>query len=267
MRYSVTEQEYLRQSLVESTPVRPDSRRIGQFRPIETDVDILPMTNGSASVRTADGAECIVGVKAKVIPSHEDLVEVSVEVPGQKESDSLPQSLSVALGQALDACPLLQDALYITPKYAFRLYVDCVILSYTSHPLGLVSAGVFQALKATRLPLKIEAPSEETAVDEVPQFSDDWSQSTPLCKGWTPPVLFVVALVGPTALVDPTEAEETVAEAAVCITWKNGEIAAPLRTLDIGTGAYSGPFDQQLISTAYDLIEAAAPLIVEKFVE
>lgn len=266
MLCSVTEQEYLRQSLANSTPVRLDSRRVGQFRPLETDVDILPMTNGSASVKTADGAECIVGVKAKVTASHNDLVEVSVEVPGQKDTDSLPQSLGVSLIQALYACPQLQNALYITPTYAFKLYVDCVILSYTSYPLGLVSAGVFQALKATRLPLKIES-SEDTPVDEIPQFNDDWSLSVPLCDGWTPPVLFVVALVGPTALVDPTDAEETVAEAAICITWKDGHIAAPLRTIDIGTGSYSGPFDQRLVFTAYDLIEAAAPSIIEHFVE
>ena len=63
---SPAELSYLRTSLVQDPPIRPDGRSPTQFRPLVAEADILPSANGSARVCFADGTEAIVGVKAEV---------------------------------------------------------------------------------------------------------------------------------------------------------------------------------------------------------
>lgn len=276
MKLSSTELEYLRLSLTSLPIVRPDSRDASQFRPVNTEIDVLPTTNGSARVRAPDGSECIVGIKAKVVPTHENLIDVSVGIAGLKDNDPFPHSLGVVLKQVLSACPeMTNGSLILNPKYAFRLFVDCVVLSYTSHPLSLLSIACFQALKSTRLPKQQGVLGEDerdlyiTGEEvEIPQFDDDWSAALPLCQNnWTPPLLFIVAIVGNTVLVDPTMSEEQVSEASVFITWKNGKVSAPIKTLDPTIGPFIGPVDPKLIYEAYDIVEQCAPNVEKSLTE
>lgn len=262
MKFSVSELSYLRSSLVSSPPLRPDCRKSGQFRPVELEADFLPFTNGSARVRAADGSECIVGIKTKVVVrSDGNLIEPSVDITGYKDNDPLPNSLAEALRQTLTACPELSSQLILTEKYAFRLYVDCVVLSFTSHPLSLLSLAVFRALKATRLPQLISS-REDTVVDEIPQFNDDWEASVPICTDWSPPLVLLLAVVGDNVLLDPTDAELEVAETALCVTWKNNGVAAPIKNIDIGSGKNVGSYNPKVLLDAYDLVQGCADQVV-----
>ena len=242
---------------------------------MDSEIDILPMANGSSRVRAADGSECIVGVKASVVATHSQLIDVSVDVAGLKDNDTLPNSLAVVLKQVLNACPeITEGSLILNPRYAFRLFVDCVVLSYASNPLSMLSIAIFQALKSTRLPLKLGVAGEDQELIkkgdevEIPQFDDDWSASVPLCPaGWTPPLLFITAAVGPAVIMDPTTQEEAVSEASIFITWKNGHIAAPIRVLDSLPGPFMGPFDPELVFDAYSLVEECAPQVEKELME
>lgn len=275
MKLSNTELEYLRVSLTGSPSVRPDSRQPGQFRPVDAEIDILPTAYGSSRVRAADGSECIVGIKTKVVPSHSNLVDVSVEIAGLKDNDQFPNSLAVVLKQVLSACPeIINGSLILNPTYAFRLFVDCIVLSYTSHPLSLLSIAIFQALKSAKLPLQLGKTPDDSELTkkgdevEIPQFSDDWSSAVPLCSsGWTPPLLFIVALVDKKVLIDPTTSEEAVSEASLIVTWKNGRVAAPIRTLHSTSGTFSGGFDSELVFEAYSLVEECAPQVEASLIE
>lgn len=267
MRLANTELEYLRTSLTSDPVLRPDSRHVDQFRPVKSQIDILPMANGSSRVTASDGSDCIVGVKVKVVPQHTDLVDVSVDIAGVKDNDPFPRSLAVVLKQVIDSCPeITEKTLILNPKYAFKLYIDCVALSYTSHPLLILSIAIFQALKSTKLPLKLTAFNDDQeglkSADEVeiPQFDEDWTESVNLCpSNWTPPLLFIVAIVGKTVIIDPTLSEEQVAEASMFLTWKNGQVCAPIRTLDLGSAPFVGTFDPQTVFKAYEIVEQCAP--------
>lgn len=266
MKFSVSELSYLRSSLVGTPPLRPDCRKPGQFRPVESEVDLLPFTNGSARVRAADGSECIVGIKTKVVSRSEgNLIEPSVDITGFKDNDPLPNSLAEALRQTLNACPELTAQLILTEKYAFRLYVDCVVLSFTSHPLSLLSLAVFRALKSTKLPQLISS-RDDTLVDEIPQFNDDWEASEPICTKWSPPLVLLLAIVGDNVLLDPTDAELEVAETALCITWKNNAVAAPIKNVDIGSGKNVGSYNPKVLLDAYDLVQSCAAQVVNMIV-
>lgn len=261
MLYSVSEQEYLRSSLVTVPIIRPDSRGVEQFRPLISEINFLPTNYGSARVRTTDGSECVVGVKAKVQPSHKDLIQVSVDILGLREKDLFQMELATILQQALVACPEITRKLKLTPEYAFTLYVDCIVISHTSYPLGLISCAVFQALKATKLPRMLKSEAEKGVVHEIPQFDDDWNESVPLCENWTPPILFIVVIVGSSVIIDPSEAEEQVAEAGICVTWKNSAISGPTRSVYLNN-TFAGSFDTEKLFAAYDLVEQCAPGVV-----
>jgi exosome complex component RRP42 len=157
---SPAELSYLHSSLSLSPPIRPDGRSPTQFRPLVAESDILPSTNGSARVCFSDGTEAIVGVKAEVEksdlrqavgehdlhlsvqPSAIDIdddeegddapkgsgesswVEMSIEVPGYRDDDTLPVFLSAMLTEALLASGELKDRLWINRRFHWKLYID-----------------------------------------------------------------------------------------------------------------------------------------------
>jgi exosome complex component RRP42 len=153
---SPAELAFLHSSLSLTPPVRPDGRTTTQFRPLVAESDVLPLANGSARVCFADGSEAIAGVKAEVEAGHggwedgegvtdadamdeddqdgsgsggktrgEDAwVEVSIEVPGFRDDDTLPVFLSAMLTEAVLADGKLRDRLCINRRYHWRLYID-----------------------------------------------------------------------------------------------------------------------------------------------
>ena len=77
---SPAELSYLHTSLSLSPPIRPDSRLPTQFRPLIAETDILPSTNGRARICFADGTEAIVGVKAEVEKSAQNVTTAQEEL-------------------------------------------------------------------------------------------------------------------------------------------------------------------------------------------
>jgi exosome complex component RRP42 len=157
---SPAELSYLHTSLSLAPSIRPDGRTLCQFRPLIAETDILPGTNGSARICFADGTEAIVGVKAEVEKSRpgyqapedqnigeddddeadEDVrrnekeaeqqkglnewVEMSVEIPGFRDDDSMPVFLAAMLSEALLADGEFTRRLWINRRFHWKLYVD-----------------------------------------------------------------------------------------------------------------------------------------------
>jgi len=148
---SPAELSFLRSSLAQSPPVRLDvTKGPRDFRSMRAEYDVLPGANGSARIALEDGTEALVGVKAEVertpqrpsLGADEDVVmrdedadegrgkgqnawvEMSVDVPGFREDDSLPVFLASMLKESLLASGELKDRLYINTRFHWKLYVD-----------------------------------------------------------------------------------------------------------------------------------------------
>lgn len=265
MKLSPAELSYIKDSLTAKPPIRPDSRLVSQFRPLEATTTFLPTANGSARVRTSDGGECIVGVKAKVVKTTQEneLINVDIDLAGTRDDHPLPNFLSSTFEQALKTN--LSTKLKLTSRFSFKLYIDALVLSNTSHPLNLLSLTIYLALMSTKLP-QIISSTDDSAAEEIPVFDDDWQQSVDLYTiDNPPPLLFLLAVVGgegDNVLVDPTEEEEAVAEGGVIMSWCNDRIMAPIRVIDL-SGARNFGLNPKIMTTCSKLITECGPDIVE----
>ena len=157
---SPSELSYLHTSLSLTPPIRPDARTPTTFRPLVAETSLLPACNGSARLCFADGTEALVGVKAEVEktpqiasrggfegfeddasmggieseegePSKEKRrrgdekwVEVTVDIPGQRDDDPLVVFLGAMLHEALVADGTLAAKLWLGNRWHWKLYVD-----------------------------------------------------------------------------------------------------------------------------------------------
>ena len=159
---SPTELAYLHSSLALSPPIRPDARSPTTFRPLIAETDLLPLANGSARLCFADGMEGIVGVKAEVerskgaaqsrglgghktvdedtamggITADEDSerarelrvedewVEVTIDMPGQRDDDSVVIFLARMIHEGLVSDGTLPKRLQINGSWHWKLYID-----------------------------------------------------------------------------------------------------------------------------------------------
>lgn len=147
-------------------------------------------------------------------------VEVSIELPGYRDDDTLPTFLSAMLTEALLASGELKDRLWINRRFHWKLYIDILLLSQPlSYPLPLLSLTTHLALLDTRLPrLKSE-------LDEDPLFDDDWDAANLLYpysqktrqRLDRPPITLLVITVGPNIIFDPSKEELAVAEAVLAL--------------------------------------------------
>lgn len=291
---SPAELSFLRSTLSQTPPIRLDhTKGPRDFRSMRAEYDVLPSANGSARIALEDGTEALVGVKAEVEHSpwrappgessiiavaggdrmlldedEEDenagkgqhsWVEMSVEIPGFRDDDSLPVFLASMLTESLLASGELKDRLYINRRFHWKLYIDVGILSTLqeeansrqilllspplSYPLALLSMTTHLALLTARLPaLKSEK-------DEDPQFDDDWDASVPLYpknNGKStgskpidkPPVIVLAMAVGQNIIFDPCKEELAVADAVLAIacagskTSSTGARLVSIRTID-----------------------------------
>jgi exosome complex component RRP42 len=143
--FSPAELSYLHSSLTLTPPLRPDGRAATQFRPLTAESNILPGTNGSARICFADGTEAIVGVKAEVEKSvtryqvdadeegegkkgSNEWVELTIDIPGFRDDDSMPVFLAALLSEALLADGELVEKLYINRRFHWKLYLDVSLL-------------------------------------------------------------------------------------------------------------------------------------------
>ncbi|KAF1911695.1 3' exoribonuclease family, domain 1-domain-containing protein [Ampelomyces quisqualis] len=239
---SPAELSFVRSALAQTPPVRLDVTKAPRdFRSMRAECDVLPGANGSARIALDDGTEALVGVKAEVEPSrqppalahqeHGDVadgdahpsnrkglnswLEMSVQIPGFREDDSLPVFLASMLNESLLASGELTDRLYINTRFHWKLYVDILLLSPPlSYPLALLSMTTHLALLTTRLPaLKSEK-------DEDPLFDDDWDAAVhlyPKTSADKPPVIVLAMAVDQNIIFDPCAEELAVADAVLAI--------------------------------------------------
>lgn len=247
---SPAELSYIHTSLSHTPPIRSDGRQPNQFRPLTAEAGILPSTNGSARICFADGTEAVVGVKAEVEKSWSaeninieqcsknsltgpslsetdkkglrEWVDVSVEIPGIRDDESMPIFLAALLSEALLADGIFTKKLWINNRFHWRLYLDILLLSPPlSYPLPLLSLTMHLALLSTRLPkLKSEG-------DEDPLFEDDWEVSTFLYPRGNrtivrPPITLLVISVKDNIIFDPSKEELAVAEVVLAISVGEG---------------------------------------------
>ncbi|GME77452.1 unnamed protein product [Ambrosiozyma monospora] len=221
MVLSPAERSYIYNSLTSQNVVRTDSRKPSQFRPLKASCSFLPNSNGSSRIYTVDGLECITSIKAKVIRTKKlnELINVDVEIQGQRDDSPLGQNIATMLTKSLiDRFDL--KSLKLTDKYYFQLYIDIVVLSipsnfhfssYTLYSLlSLTSMGVYLALKSTKLPL-LTSTTNDREIEEEPSFADDWELATlliPENSRYSPTLLFVVGIVGQNVILDPSIEEE-----------------------------------------------------------
>ena len=166
--------------------------------------------------------------------------------------------------------------LKLTSRFAFKLFIDALVISHTSNPMNLLSLAVYLALKSTRLP-KLISSTDDSSAEEIPVFDDDWDHSTFLTSDGIngedtlhkPPLLFIFAVIGDNLLIDPSRDEETVAEGGVLIGWENGKVTAPIRFIELGPGRNKG-IRPEITSRAYQLaldagtdVSASLDLIVK----
>lgn len=153
--FSPAELAYLHSSLSLQPPIRPDGRSPTQFRPLSAETGILPGTNGSARVCFSDGTEAIVGVKAEIEKTVDSNVladdqldtqrpirsgaeeeseakkkarsqwlEMTIEIPGQRDDDASTVFLAEMLREALLADGEFAQKLWINRRFHWRLYLD-----------------------------------------------------------------------------------------------------------------------------------------------
>ena len=166
---SPAELSYLHTSLSLNPPIRPDARTPTTFRPLVAETDLLPGCNGSARLCFADGTEALVGVKAEVektpqrigvgfqgfdeqddamegteeatdnrlrnATGDEKWVEVTVDIPGQRDDDPLVVFLGAMIHEALVADGTLAKRLWLNERWHWKLYIDVrVPFSFCHHP-------------------------------------------------------------------------------------------------------------------------------------
>lgn len=152
---SPSELSYLHTSLSLQPPIRPDARSPTSFRPLVAETDLLPSANGSARLCFADGIEAIVGVKAEVERTgnarstidirgedeemkgmmkddvddvmgkgEDEWVEITVDIPGQRDDDAVVVFLGQMIHEGLVADGGLRRRCVINGRWHWRLYVD-----------------------------------------------------------------------------------------------------------------------------------------------
>ncbi|ODH20681.1 hypothetical protein ACO22_05822 [Paracoccidioides brasiliensis] len=181
-------------------------------------------------------------------------VEMSIEIPGLRDDDSLPVFLAEMMREALmvsgsrtegsgdrnGGMPQgLNGRLVINGGWHWKIYIDILLLSPPlSYPLPLLSLTTHLALLSTKLPRLISKDEED------PMFDDDWAaaeylyprrqpQSQPQQQTQTkpspissttlhlypfrPPVTLLVISVGDNIIFDPSREEIAVAEAVLAV--------------------------------------------------
>lgn len=270
MLLSPAERAYLYDSLALAPPVRPDGRKAFQMRLLEARTNFLPSSNGSSRVRFADGSECIVSVKSKVVPlaKEPNLVLCDIDVLGFRDDSNFVANLKYSLTD-LFVRNFPAHKLHLTKKYAFKLFVDCIVTLHSSYPLLMVTLATYLALKTTRLPL-LTSEVDDEEVEEQPTFSDDWESSlflaTMVKEAFQPPLFITLGVVGDTIIAEPSLEEEQVLDNGLLIGWCNGSAIAPVSNLNLATNSNNTNFVGIPAKTAVAALKLASkvgPKLVE----
>lgn len=247
MILSPAERSYLYDSLAQSPPLRPDGRKDFQFRPVEATTAFLPSSNGSARIRMADGSECLVSVKAKVvmIAKEPNLIECDIDVSGFRDDSNYVSDLKFNMTD-LFIKNFPTSHLHLTTKYAYKVFIDCIVVSHHSHPSTLLTMTAYLALKSTRLPLLV-SDVDDAEIEEQPTFSDDWDQAQLLSKvfkmdQFQPPLFFTIGVVGNNLLMEPSSEEEQVLENGLLVAWYANKVITPIFNMNLATNSNTANF-------------------------
>lgn len=282
MLLSPAEKQYLYDSLSLSSVIRPDSRSVHQYRPLEATTSFLPGSNGSSRIRLLEGSECIISIKAKVVPIDPDvsncdslsnLIDVDVDISGYRDDSNYISNLKFQLINLLyQNFPHL--VLQLTSRYAFKLFIDCVIISHLSSPLSLISLATYLALKTTRLPLLVSDPND-LQVAEYPTFSDDWDNSRTIeeimmDKGigsvFKPPIFIAIGVVGKNLIFDPSVEEEQVLENGVVVSFYNNKVITPITNGNFAINSNNSNFkglNKSVLIQCFTLCNQYCPAIIK----
>lgn len=262
MSLSAAEKSYLYDSLASDGCVRPDGRLPHQFRPIEIFTDFLPSSNGSSRIIASDGSECIVSIKAQVVDHivSEELVQVEVDIAGQRDDSSEVETLTSLLNRVLETRGSIDaDRLRLTKKYSFKLFIDVLVVSSCSHSISLISFAIFSALNSTYLP-KLISSFDDLEVEELPTFHDCDLVKLEVC----PPLVFILAIVGGNVLMDAAANESEVADNGLILTWSSGKIVAPMRTVALNNSDVKG-FNPAILQKGIQMVQQHAGELVRVF--
>ncbi|CCD26508.1 exosome non-catalytic core subunit RRP42 NDAI_0H03350 [Naumovozyma dairenensis CBS 421] len=252
MVLSVAEKSYLYDSLASKPSIRPDGRLPHQFRPIEIFTNFLPSSDGSSRIIASDGSECIVSIKSKVVDHsiENDLVQVDINVAGERDDSIIVETLSSLMNKVLKSNKGIDTSkLQLTKKYSFKIFIDVLIISSYSYPASLISFSIFSALKATKLP-KLVSSFDDLEVEELPMFHDYDLVTLDV----NPPLVFVLAIVGDNIFIDPASNETEVANNGLIVTWSNGKVISPIKTLALNDRYING-FNPLLLKNGIKLVE------------
>lgn len=247
MILSPAERSYLHESLAQASPIRPDGRKDFQFRPLEAKTAFLPASNGLARIRMADGSECIVSVKSKVvlISKEPNLIECDIDVAGFRDDSNFVSNLKFSLTD-LFVKNFPTRNLHLTTKFAFKLFIDCIVISHLSYPLTLITMASYLALKSTRLPLLV-SEVDDAEIEEQPTFSDDWDSAQYLSTvfkmdNFQPPLFVTFGVVGANLLVEPSIEEEQVLENGLLVGWYDNKVISPISNINLATNSNNANF-------------------------
>lgn len=255
MILSVTEKLYLYDSLTSQPAVRPDGRKSHQFRPIEVYTDFLPSSNGSSRIIASDGSECIVSIKGKVVDHtvEDELIHVDIDIAGQRDDSPEVESVRSLLNKVLEPRGGIDvSKLRLTKRYSFKIFIDVLVLSSSSNPISLISMAIYSALNCTYLP-KLVSSFDDLEVEELPTFHDYDLERLQL----SPPVVFVAAVVGNNVLMDATASESEVSNNGLIVTWSNGKVVSPIRSVALSNSAVRG-FEFTVLERAIKMVEEHA---------
>lgn len=249
MILSATERTYLYESLSQSPPIRPDGRTNNQFRPIQSQVGFLESSNGSAKITLSDGSECIVSIKAKVVEKTQepDLVSVDVDVAGEREDSPFVLNLTSTL-QSLYSKHIPKESLNLTSKFAYKVYIDILVIATYSYPLTLMSFATYLALQSTFLP-KITSSVDDKEIEEQPTFHDYEFNKLQLKV----PVVFTVVIIGVNYIIDPSAHEMEICDNGLIVSWFDGKAISPLESVKLN--------DSNVKSVKPDLILKSVELV------
>jgi len=229
MILSATERSYLYESLQQSPPIRPDGRSVKQFRPIQSHIGFLDNSNGSAKITLSDGSECIVSVKARTVEKSttDDLIDVDVEVSGNREDSSFILNLISTL-KTLYSKHISKESLNLTSKFAYKLYIDVLVISNYSYPLTLITFTSYMALNNTFLP-KLTSSVDDKEIEEQPTFHD--YEFVKLSGKF--PIIFTLAIIGKNYILDPNVEEMEVCDNGLIVSWFNGKPISPIENVKL----------------------------------
>ncbi|KAH3686674.1 hypothetical protein WICPIJ_002318 [Wickerhamomyces pijperi] len=262
MTLSVAESSYLYDSLQQSPPIRPDGRKINQFRPIQTNIGFLESTNGSAKITLSDGSECIVSIKSKVVEKaaiasgRENLIDVDVEVPGYRDDSAFISNLISTL-QSIYTNYISRESLNLTSRFTYKLFIDVLVIANYSYPLSLISFTTYLALKNTYLP-KLISSVDDKEIEEQPTFHDYEFNRLEI----EVPIIFTIAVINNNYIMDPNAQEMEVSDNGLIISWYNRKVITPIETIKLNEGHVKA-VKPELIINSIDLVKSLGDSVIE----